>query len=376
MYFTEQDLCPIPGISKDLLFFDLETTGLHADAASIYMMNCCHVDEAGGLQIEQWLSNSYPSEKALLLELSKCIKHHPVLVHYYGNRFQLPFLRKKYEQYGIDCPDFSKSIDLYKIIEAFKKQELLTNHKRDYLEKQLSFKRKEARKGAELIPLYSEYIQGQYLYHNNASKLCKLSNQLTILLTHGKDDLRSLLALLGFAIWDGTSLIPYYSYANEPKYNQSEQQLTLIFTLPAIIPIHKVVKSFIGNIEVHITNNASDRTLSEANLTIPVLKTTLKYYYQNYKDYYYLPLEDMAIHKSVGSFVEAGHRKKATARTCYCRRTGTFLPCLDQTASSSYPLLYTDYDSPQGYYELNETLLSDSCFLMKYGLQILHHMFL
>ena len=46
----------------------------------------------------------------------------------------------------------------------------------------------------------------------------------------------------------------------------------------------------------------------------------------NYKDYYYLTTEDVAVHKSVAHYVDTKYRKQATASTCYEKHTGEFLP--------------------------------------------------
>ena len=61
-------------------------------------------------------------------------------------------------------------------------------------------------------------------------------------------------------------------------------------------------------------------------IRIPVFLGELKHYYEDYENYFYLPEEDWAIHKSVGCFVEKSHRKKATAKTCYIKKEGVFLP--------------------------------------------------
>ena len=47
-------------------------------------------------------------------------------------------------------------------------------------------------------------------------------------------------------------------------------------------------------------------------MKMPLLEGTLKYYYADYKNYYYLPLEDEAVHKSVGYMwtLPAGKRPK------------------------------------------------------------------
>ena len=59
---------------------------------------------------------------------------------------------------------------------------------------------------------------------------------------------------------------------------------------------------------------------------IALYQGELKYFYSNYKDYYYLPLEDTAIHKSVGEYVDRDARTKATARTCYTKSKGSSSP--------------------------------------------------
>ena len=40
----------------------------------------------------------------------------------------------------------------------------------------------------------------------------------------------------------------------------------------------------------------------------------------------YLPKGDMAVHKSVGCFVEPAYRQKATAANCYIKKDARFLP--------------------------------------------------
>ena len=52
----------------------------------------------------------------------------------------------------------------------------------------------------------------------------------------------------------------------------------------------------------------------------------LKHFYKDYHNYYYLPKEDRAIHKSVGCYVERQYRRTAKASTCYVKKEGIFLP--------------------------------------------------
>lgn len=58
---------------------------------------------------------------------------------------------------------------------------------------------------------------------------------------------------------------------------------------------------------------------------IALYQEELKYSYSNYKNYCYLPLEDAAIHKSVGRYVDRDACTKATAQACYTKGQGLFL---------------------------------------------------
>ena len=59
---------------------------------------------------------------------------------------------------------------------------------------------------------------------------------------------------------------------------------------------------------------------NEGKLRVPIYEEEMKYFYSNYKDYYYLPQEDIAIHKSVASFVDKEFRQQALASNCYTRK--------------------------------------------------------
>lgn len=61
-------------------------------------------------------------------------------------------------------------------------------------------------------------------------------------------------------------------------------------------------------------------------IRIPLYYGELKRFFPNYKDYFYLPLEDMCILKSVGSSVDINHRENAKKETCYVKHSGFFIP--------------------------------------------------
>ena len=90
---------------------------------------------------------------------------------------------------------------------------------------------------------------------------------------------------------------------------------------------------------------------------------SLKYFYSNWKDYYYFPQEDKAIHKSVAVFADKAHREKASAETCFQRKPGCYIPVF---GTSSMPLFFEEYHSSPAYIAVSETWLQDPMAIQEY----------
>lgn len=58
---------------------------------------------------------------------------------------------------------------------------------------------------------------------------------------------------------------------------------------------------------------------NEVRLAIVVENNTVRRYYTNFKDYYYLPFEGYAVHREMAAFVEKGHKEKAVRENCFSR---------------------------------------------------------
>ena len=63
--------------------------------------------------------------------------------------------------------------------------------------------------------------------------------------------------------------------------------------------------------------------------------TLKKHFYPDYKDYFYLPFEDRAVHKSIGSCVDKDARVKTTASNCYTKTTAFSCPSLKKSGNRS-----------------------------------------
>ena len=98
----------------------------------------------------------------------------------------------------------------------------------------------------------------------------------------------------------------------------------------------------------------------------------MKYFYDDYKDYYYLPREDKAIHKSIALYVDKDFREKAKASNCYTKKDGVFIPLYKDIFT---PIFRRNYEDKKiGFIELTEDFISNKDKLYTYTNHLLDHM--
>ena len=103
-------------------------------------------------------------------------------------------------------------------------------------------------------------------------------------------------------------------------------------------------------------------------LSIKIYSGELKYFYPNYKDYYYLPEEDTAIHKSVAFYVDKNYRTKAKAATCYSKRPAVSPPQHQVVVSPYFKLEYHDKIT---YFELTDEFIDNETDVKAYVMHVL-----
>jgi len=302
---------------EQLLFFDIETTGLSADISSLYLIGCVYFEQ-GSWQLIQWFADEYHEEQDLIKAFLTFSNNYTYLLHYNGNGFDIPYLEKKCTQYGLDY-DFShlESIDLYKRFLPFKKPLSLASIKQKKVEELFGLHRKDKYSGGELIKVYGEYMHGKILHKDSDL----LEEQKNTLLLHNHEDLTGLLYV--------TPILAFEDMLNEEVtitdafLSSDTGYLTLETFLPNPLPI-----SFAISKEDGWSFEAKKET---GMMTIPVSNQQFKLYYENYKDYFYLPAEDTAVHKSVATYVDKDYRQKATKENCYTKVTVTDALLSDNT---------------------------------------------
>lgn len=339
----------------ELLFIDIETTGFTAKNSSLYMIGAAFW-HAGCWHIKQWFAERYSDEEALLRDFFLFARDYTHLIHFNGNNFDLPYLVQKCEMHQLPYNfDNFEGIDIYKRISPYKFFLHTPNCKQKTLEELLGIGREDVYSGGDLIGLYHEYVK------NPREDACHL------LLLHNSDDIKGMLQLL--------PLLAFYDLFNSPlraKKVQSNSfvdyhghdRMELLMKLELPVPLPLPVSNLSNGCYFSGENN-------EGILKVPVYEEEMKYFYSNYKDYYYLPEEDTALHKSVASFVDKDHRVQATAANCYTRKYSTYLPQWDIFAE---PFFKRDYMSKELFFELTDEMKKDRSFFSRYAQYLLGKM--
>lgn len=340
---------------EQILFLDIETTGFTSKNSNLYLIGCAYFQHEMWY-LKQWFLESAQEEAQVLTSFFEFASKYSYLVHFNGNNFDIPYLAGKASQFQIPFSlDQFQGLDLYRRISPFKFFLKLPNCKQKTLEQFLGIDREDQFGGGELIQKYHEYLD------NPTTEL------LDLLLLHNADDMLGmimLLPILAYADLFTDTITVKKVQANYYKdfYNQMHQELVMKLSFDTALP---VPVSYYTN-GCYFTGNEK-----EGSLKVPLYDEEMKYYYSNYQDYYYLPEEDIAIHKSVASYVDKEYRKQATATTCYTRKKATFLPQWDLLFT---PFFKRDYKSKNLFFELTEELKTKRSAFSKYAEHVLQMM--
>ena len=334
------------------LFLDIETTGLLSSGSMIYLIGCAFYSE-GNWIIRQWFAQSPEEEAELIKSFLSFAEDYTYLIHYNGNSFDLPFIKHKADQYGLSC-DFSKieGLDIYRRIAPYKNFLKLSDCKLKTVERFLGIKREDNYSGGELIQVYKDFIisHDYSLYHT--------------LLLHNSDDMKGMfetLPILSYYDLFNSSLKARKVQAN--YYNdihgvpRKELILQLVTASPLPVPV-----TFMGK-GCHFKGEKYEGTL-----IVPIYEEELKYFYANFKDYYYLPTEDIALHKSIASFVDKEYRQQAVASNCYTRKFSCYLP---QWKILVEPFFKREYKSRDLFFELTDDIKKNRQLFSDYASHVL-----
>ena len=205
------------GAPEDVLFFDIETTGLSARSAGLYLIGVLTYTDKNWTLL-QYFCEDVADEPAVLQAFFELLRTKKILISYNGDGFDIPFLRHMVEQYGLraprphhstalhdraDCPatdgstiadapplysfDTIESFDLFKKFRPLKHLLGLPDLKLKSCEHFLGIDREDRFTGGELIEVYFEWQQTKTpalldtLLLHNAEDIANLPNLLPLL---------------------------------------------------------------------------------------------------------------------------------------------------------------------------------------------------
>lgn len=217
-------------------------------------------------------------------------------------------------------------MDIYREIQPLKHILRLEQLKQKSIEEFLEISRTDPFNGGELINVYYEYLK------TKDEELQK------VLLLHNSDDIKGMLALMPTLSY--SDFFAYHfklSSVSKHKYTDldSMEKQEIIIEMEVNNPFPKMFSYGWG--PIYLVGNKN-----KVRLRIQVYTGEMKFFYSNYKDYYYLPEEDRAIHKSIAFYVDKNFRTRAKAANCYSKKTGMFLPQYEEIISPYFKIDYYD----------------------------------
>ena len=340
-------------LTPDTLLFDIETTGLSADTSYLYLIGGICLDNHE-LVLIQWFCDEYSEEKEVLTSFRDFIKNYTHLVHFNGTGFDIPYLNKKFKRHCLSYTiDVQATTDIYKLLLPFKKYTGFPDFKQKTLEQSTGFIRTDTFTGADLTEVYAAYA--------GKSRLAALTGKTEeadalrhVMLLHNHDDLVGL-----YCLYAKTLLTDFLAGVLTPSVMQLEHGLLYTFDFP-LLPF-----------PVSISQNDCVFTVTEkeTDLLLPFYTGELKYFFKDYKNYYYLKYEDTAIHAGVAEWVDKNAREKCKPSTAYRKKDGTFLALPFEKPSrediiSNLHLFYREYKVLPAFLEYSDAPVCNPEFIL------------
>lgn len=329
---------------EDCLFFDIETTGLSWRRSHMYLLGAVYW-EKDHWTLTQWFCQKPSEEEEVLTAFSTLLDSHKCLIHFNGSSFDIPYIMHKFTMYELEHAwDTHTRIDLYHKFSPYKKLMSLEHMRQKDLECAAGLIREDTYSGKDLIAIYQTYL-------NTGDE-----DLLRLLLLHNREDVEGMLYLTSLhameALFQGGNQIRILeestSQTSPSVYRGADIAAEMNIPADNCIPDKPNIPADnrtpddtaepeVLTITCHLEDSVPCRLQysspeysfsvfhTECRFTIPIYTGTLKLFFPDYKNYYYLPLEDTAIHKSVGMYVDKDHRERAKAETCYRKLESRFL---------------------------------------------------
>jgi len=171
---------------KDMLFFDIETTGLSGGAGTVVFMIGFLTAKEEGLEITQLFLNSLSSQRLFLEHVKEYLASYRYLVSYNGKSFDFNIIKSRFIMQGMHFEEEGvKHLDLLYTSRRIWRG-LLPDFSLATVEGRiLDVKRTEDIPGWQVPEVYAHFLRGRDVYED-----------VKTVFSHNRDDVLSLLALL------------------------------------------------------------------------------------------------------------------------------------------------------------------------------------
>lgn len=290
------------------LFLDIETTGLSRSHHQIYLIGMASMVDNNQVYVNQLFADRPEDEAELLTHFSDNLHALQVrrIITFNGNSFDLPFLLERAKKTGaaLSFDDF-QLFDIYKEVTKRKRILQLQNYRQKTIEQFLGIRREDKYSGGDLISVYKNYVR------------CPDETSARLLKLHNYEDVLGMIDLLAVFAYDeffsSPARVISASVENYTDVNgDPAQELIAALAPPCILPGSLSCTQPVSGAYLHASGD-------HVRLRVPLYQGMARLYYLDYKNYDYLPEEDMAVHKSVAGYVDKSHRQKATPETCYSK---------------------------------------------------------
>ena len=360
-----------PGVDpKEVIFFDIETTGLSPSRSGLYLIGCMF-REGNDTVLRQLFADDFEDERLVLEAFAGLMAGKSRIAHFNGSTFDIPYLKTKYVQHALHDPfEGKESCDIYRKLMPLKKILSLKSMKQKSLEEICGIRRepttrveclarnqmrlKTASKeediytGGELINVYKDYqkriLIGRAMGADTESE--EVTGMRATLLLHNSDDIKGMMPVAG--LLGILSFVAGEFDVGCPMREDGCVSVTIEphVSVPASLLEGKNPLRFIKRDE------SGDLTVK-----VPLIRDTLRLFMKDFRDHYYIPSKDMAVHASVAGFIGSADKKKATPATCYVPCEGAFLTIDEQDLPEGLPLIKRDYTDRTAY--VRETDVSE-----------------
>ena len=335
LYKGYSPLYPLEGFcaSDKALFIDIETTGLKKETTSLYLIGCGYYT-GEGFMTTLLFADSPSEEKDLLIEFDRLIKNFTHLFHFNGTGFDIPYLQYKTDSYGMPSLfDGITQVDIYKLCKPLRYLLFADTMRQKAIETFLGIERKDIYDGGELIAVYKDYT------------VSRSENDLDALITHNREDVLGMHMIMPILYYldfkDAPLHFEGYKENSYKDYNgEDQEEVILNYTTSLNFP-----RAFTAKTEsMYVRASSDDNTVS---IRLPIYTNDMKVFFDNYRDYCYIPDEDTAILKSLAMSLPKGSYIKATKETCYQRASGKFVK---QPSDIFRPVFKSAYKDKKKYF--------------------------